>query len=594
MKKITLLFTLMISMISLGQTPIITMISDGDCYGGTPKVVEIYAQGTVDFSNYSLQKSTNGGDFGSNFNLSDLGTATDEFVYIYRDGETEGGSSIFAAEYPSASNTFATTSDAVNFNGDDAIRLVLDSDSSVIDQYGNEEDGTGTPWEYKDGYAKRNNGTTPNGTFVVTDWTFNNGALNEEGNCQSGTNFEDIINLGTYEATNQGGDAALLITAPADNMTYSPNTSEVTVEFAISNFTISSSATEANGDGYVQYSTDNGATYINKFDAEDIVLADLDAGDYTVMIQLVDNNGDALDPAIEDMVSFSIAMATQVTSITELRADVETNGVGSYYEITGNSLVTWTDGYNNRRWIQDETVSGILIFDEDEVIAGDAYTAGDMVSGLVGYTVDFNGVLQFIPSEDAGTVESSGNTVAPQVITVAEFAANYEDYESEYIAFQDVTINDSEGEDADGTFQTGTNYPVVSGTDETEMRTDFYGADYIGEMIPSAPTTITAVAGEFNGNHQVFATNVDATLAADNFTASAFTLYPNPTSNGAVAIQTETSGAVNVEIYNLLGKRALTAKNVNGNLNVSTLNAGVYLVKVTQNGVSSTKKLIVK
>ena len=80
----------------------------------------------------------------------------------------------------------------------------------------------------------------------------------------------------------------------------------------------------------------------------------------------------------------------------------------------------------------------------------------------------------------------------------------------------------------------------------------------------------------------------------NNFTASTFTLYPNPTSNGAVAIQTETAGAVNVEIYNLLGKRALTAKNVNGNLNVSTLNAGVYLVKVTQNGVSSTKKLIVK
>ena len=37
----------------------------------------------------TITKSTNGGDFGSNFNLSDLGTATDEFVYIYRDGETE-------------------------------------------------------------------------------------------------------------------------------------------------------------------------------------------------------------------------------------------------------------------------------------------------------------------------------------------------------------------------------------------------------------------------------------------------------------------------------------------------------------------------
>ena len=542
----------------------------------------LFAQGTENFDNSEIPGTYSEGSFTGNNNI--------EWTYVHSRNESDfaiDGAGIMLRRANEPSSLSATIDGGIGtfsvdtrkaFTGNAQRRLELLINGTQVatfePDYGDGEDATIHTFEV--------DVDTP-GTVNLTLQLYG-----------STGNQQMVLDNITWTDFSGAASPFLSITSPADGTTFSPNTSEVTVEFAISNFTISSSATETNGDGYVQYSIDGGDTYINQFDAENIVISDLDAGEHTVMIQLVDNDGNDLDPAVEDMITYTIPAVTQVTSITDLRADVDANGVGSYYEITGNSLVTWTDGYNNRRWIQDETISGILIFDQDEVIAGDAYTAGDMVSGLVGYTVDYNGVLQFVPSEDAGTVESSGNTVAPQVITVAEFATNYENYESEYIAFQDVTINDSDDTDADGTFQTGTNYPVVSGTDETEMRTDFYGADYIGEMIPSAPTTITAVAGEFNGNHQIFATNVDATLAADNFTASTFTLYPNPTSNGAIAIQTETSGAVNVEIYNLLGKRALTAKNVNGNLNVSTLNAGVYLVKVTQNGVSSTKKLIVK
>ena len=78
MKKIyTLLCFVTLSCFAQSQVPIITMISDGDCSGGTPKVVEIYAQGTVDFSLYSLELQTNANTtWGSTDNLGSLGTVT--------------------------------------------------------------------------------------------------------------------------------------------------------------------------------------------------------------------------------------------------------------------------------------------------------------------------------------------------------------------------------------------------------------------------------------------------------------------------------------------------------------------------------------
>lgn len=588
MKKITLFFALMVTFFSFGQTPIITMIADGDCSGGTPKVVEIYADGTVDFSNYTLQKSANGGEFGSNLNLTELGTVTDEFVYLYKDGETDGGESIFAAEFPSATNTLATTSDAVNFNGDDAIRIILDSDSSVVDQYGNEEDGTGTAWEYKDGYAKRNNGSTPNGAFVVTDWTFNNSALDGQGSCQSATIFQDVIDIATYETTGEGGDAALIITSPANDNIFSPSTTEVTIEFAVSNFTISSSATENNGDGYVQYSTDNGATYINKFDAENIVLAELEAGTYSVMIQLVDNDGNELDPAVEDMVTFTIASLNEVSTIAELRAG---NG-DDYYKLTGEAVITYLRDTRNQKYIQDDTAA-ILIDDAAGMITGE-YNMGDAIQNITGTLSDYNGILQFVPSEDIAAAVSTGNTVAPQIITIAEFNTNYEDYESELIAFENITVSDIT--DGNGTFQSAKSYEISNGNETSILRTNFSEADYIDSALPTSTINLVGLGAEFNQTAQIYPRNsndIDANLATKANAKTNFSLYPNP-AKGQVTIQTESTNAIQVQVFDILGKQVIAKKVSNGSLNISSLNAGIYLVKVSQNGVASTKKLIVK
>jgi hypothetical protein len=198
MKKFYLLLLLFVSTSVMAQAPIITMISDGDCAGGKPNVIELYAQGTVDFSNFSVELQTNANTtWGNTTNLAALGTVTDQFVYIFRDTDAAE----FATEYPNVTGT--AIAGALNFNGDDRVRIILDFNSNVIDQYGVEsQDGSGQPWDYIDGYAKRIDASTQNGgNFNVANWTVNTSALDGLGLCQGGANsYETIIGLGTFVA----------------------------------------------------------------------------------------------------------------------------------------------------------------------------------------------------------------------------------------------------------------------------------------------------------------------------------------------------------------------------------------------------------
>ncbi|HZH86836.1 MAG TPA: hypothetical protein VFD77_05925, partial [Brumimicrobium sp.] len=191
MKKFYLLIMLFMSTTAMTQTPIITSIVDGDCSGGNPRVIEIFAQGSVDFTQYSIQLQSNGGSWGALLDLTSLGTITDEFVYVHK------GDVSFAAEFPSVTNTLdAGTSSVANFNGDDGIRIIITANSTVIDQYGEDAvDGTGEVWEYQDGYAKRKNNTGPDAGFNPLNWDYFNGALDQLCNT---TTYEVITNVGSY------------------------------------------------------------------------------------------------------------------------------------------------------------------------------------------------------------------------------------------------------------------------------------------------------------------------------------------------------------------------------------------------------------
>lgn len=72
------------------------------------------------------------------------------------------------------------------------------------------------------------------------------------------------------------------------------------------------------------------------------------------------------------------------------------------------------------------------------------------------------------------------------------------------------------------------------------------------------------------------------------------TIYPNPVTQGVVYITTENNLPKDVVIYDVFGTVKLQ-KNIGGNeLYVPGIEAGIYVMRITENGITATRKLIVK
>ncbi len=82
-------------------------------------------------------------------------------------------------------------------------------------------------------------------------------------------------------------------------------------------------------------------------------------------------------------------------------------------------------------------------------------------------------------------------------------------------------------------------------------------------------------------------------LSSSSFDKIGLNLYPNPVRNGLVTIKTNSNQPLQVAVFDVLGKQVISKTVSNNTLNVSSLKAGIYLVQVTENNITSTKKLIV-
>jgi hypothetical protein len=87
----------------------------------------------------------------------------------------------------------------------------------------------------------------------------------------------------------------------------------------------------------------------------------------------------------------------------------------------------------------------------------------------------------------------------------------------------------------------------------------------------------------------------DSTLSVSKIDVSKFSAYPNPVTNGKLYISSANSSEKQVAIYSILGQKVLDARaHNNSEINVSPLAKGTYILKISENGVSDTKKLIIK
>jgi outer membrane protein assembly factor BamB len=113
----------------------------------------------------------------------------------------------------------------------------------------------------------------------------------------------------------------------------------------------------------------------------------------------------------------------------------------------------------------------------------------------------------------------------------------------------------------------------------------------------------TTATGLQTGGWPMYAGNLRHTSNAqdiylsivDNNTIDGFNVYPNPVNNGEINISTSSNGNKSVQIFDVLGKQVYS-KNIlaDEKIKTSNLGAGLYILKVEENGKTATRKLIIE
>lgn len=89
-------------------------------------------------------------------------------------------------------------------------------------------------------------------------------------------------------------------------------------------------------------------------------------------------------------------------------------------------------------------------------------------------------------------------------------------------------------------------------------------------------------------------TDVTGTLSVSENAIAGLKVYPNPVNNGVFYIETALNAEKNVAIYDLFGKQVVNTTTSTSEVSVANLNSGLYIVKVTENGATATRKLIIE
>jgi hypothetical protein len=657
MRKFYFLFlTLLTVSLSFGQASDLyfSMYGEGS---SNNKFLEIY-NGTgapVDLSNYSLSSCSNGCDIANEFDFPD--------TFTFTAGTMLADGAVYVIAHPSANQTILDASDATfTFlsNGNDAFALTLAGATAdtytIIDMLGDLSDVNVSGWEV----AGVSNGTV-NHTLTrkssvcdpnpVQLGSFGTDASNSE--WVVGAEDSGWDQLGMY--TGCISDPVLTITAPSNGAEFPSGTTNVDVTIDVQNFVIGNPG--AGIDGHIHW-TLNGVNQPMKYDTDPEPISVTNGETYTVFMQLVDNSHTPISPAVEQTVTFSVALPCDIQVGTiSTTCDAETAGVDTYtvtIEYTGGGTTTYTIdtegngtvGGDNPSNVADGTIT-ITGVDEGTnftvTFTGDAansscdFTRSITSPACVGGVVCGNYgdiIITEIMQNPAAVGDNSGEwfevyntTGAPinmQGWVIKDDASSGEEFT---ISALTVPANDYAVFGINADMGTNGGVPVdyeysgislgngadgliieCSGTMIDQVIWDG-GTDFPDPTGASMELSITAMNADDNdlganwgeaitpygdGDFGTPGSQNDFTLSVDSFNRSEFNVYPNPVSNGFLNITSASNEAITVTIYDILGKRVLNSNVENNVLNVSSLNAGIYVLNINQNGNNSTKKLIIK
>jgi hypothetical protein len=103
---------------------------------------------------------------------------------------------------------------------------------------------------------------------------------------------------------------------------------------------------------------------------------------------------------------------------------------------------------------------------------------------------------------------------------------------------------------------------------------------------------VRAYSGGTVSFDQFSVTQVPLSVKQNNI--AGLSIFPNPVTNGTLNINSDANAERNVALFDVLGKKVLNVTTSNNSVNVGNLNAGVYIVKITEEGKTATRKLVIR
>ena len=283
--------------------------------------------------------------------------------------------------------------------------------------------------------------------------------------------------------------------------------SDATISMTVNNFTIG--ATGDGYDGHWHYTLDGGST-VMLYDTNDVVLTGLSDGEHTLVAWLVDDNHAALDPAVEETITF------------------------------------WT--------FSNDECSGAIAISDGEQISGDTTNATNEASDT-----------QNFPSNDLW-YSYTGNGQQDDV-TISLCGSSYDTYLRIF--------------DACGGSVVAYNDDSCSLQSEVTFTSD------------GTSTYIIKVEGYSTANG-AFTLAASSTLGIGDVELSDLKIYPNPVDGNYVTILSPVNGTKYIEVFDIMGRRVMDTTTNGDTLDVSSINSGYYMIKVTIDGQSKISKLIVR
>ncbi len=600
MKKIYLLVISLVASFSLqAQDVVISQFFGGNSTTNpyNQDFVEVFNKSlaSVDVSGWTIQYGAAGAT--SNINIAytfpgTLGSSTTVIAsgkyYLVGLASVAGGTSIPTPDGVGATNISGTNGKIAIVKNNTALLLTV---TNPINQttFPNISDFVGF------GSSNLFEGTALSGVLGTTiAKRLNEGCTDSNVNSSDFTVITSTTVRNSSSAVNICSSApTIAITSPANATIFSPETTNVNVALSVSNFNVANGT----GDGHIRY-TINGGAGVMKYDTTPIAVPTT-PGAYAVYVELVDNSNVAIVPAQNATVSFTVASYTTIADLATLRTQV----LNGYYSLSSAPVTTHVRpvvgtgmATRNQKYIQDATGTGaILIDDATGVLNGLAIAESEAISGLKGQLTSFSSVLQLVPLTSVGVVNNPATPIVPAVLTFADITANPAGYrESELVNLGNVTFSNLIGTP----FAVNTNYTIGQGADTTVFRTLFNQVgevDYIGTTVPTTADVIAIVTRNGATKQVVVRKLADMTnLSRNSFDAiSGLNIYPNPAKN-FLNITSSSLEAKTVAIYNVLGAQVLTANVTNAPINIASLSKGVYVVKVTEEGKTATRKLVIE